>query len=39
MITYLGILAVIGAYSSGVKVPGSKTCDENGLVKHGENLR
>ena len=32
--TYLGILAVTGACSSGVKVPDSKSCHGNGLIKH-----
>ena len=39
LILYLGTLAVIITCSSGVKVPGSKSCHCNGLVKYEENLR
>ena len=31
IIPFLGILAVMGACPSGLKVPGSKSCDSNGL--------
>ena len=39
IIPYISILAVMGACSSGVKVPSIKSCYGNRMVKHKENLR